>query len=552
MRERVQEWTAGAARSRDRAALAFAWSLALAHGANGSLLAASQSPATPTAPQAPVVSPPPREETPPEPTPDPEAERAFAEVIRANRARAPFSVEARVTVEAKGEGQAGRSEPVEAMLWFDPTSSPRRAVLEMRGYKVFVHKGRVDVIHASNDRDYVSIEDDGSPYYTLLTSFIDLPFPQLGLVLGDEAPEDVLPQLCSRAGWIVPTRVEMIEVSAPRAGAAPAAADGAAAPEPGPAAVPSDGEAAPGATPSSPASPASPTAPAAPASPTATASSASPPATPRMVRRLQLTSAFEHLELDVDPATSAVSAMRLRLTGGPMVATGASLDLDLDCVDAPIPADEVEGIFAFDAGERRRIDLIAALPRAQERRGGGGGGGGGAAAAPLVGTRAPDLSLMRSDDREFDLANHRGKKVVVLDFWATWCGPCRVGLPMLDSVARRLAAKGVPVEIVAVNTLEGLEGEELRTRIDEFWRDKGFSLVLAIDEKGEAADAYGVRALPTTVVIGLDGLVHWQHTGLSERWAEELEAAVEAARKPFGAERKQDADAGGEVPPGEL
>jgi len=397
--------------------------------------------------------------------PDPAAQAAFRDFVRATRARKPFEAKTTLVVEAIEGEKSSKAAPIEATMRFDPTTTPRRAVVELRGFQIFVRDGRIEVRHASNDREYVSIEDDGSPYYALLLEFMDLPYPQIALMLGEDDPDETLPQLSSRAAWIVPTGVEMIETE--------------------------------GAT----------------------------------VRRFHLTSDFERYELDVDPATQAISRARLVITGGPMVAPGASIVIDLKCTETPIPEEAVAAAFTFEKGERRRIDAVGALPRATEERTGGGGG----VETTLVGQRAPDLSLERFDDGDFDLANYRGQKVVVVDFWATWCRPCRVALPRLDAAVRRLQDRGVPVIAAAVNTLEGLNGEELRKQVGAFWREQGLSMVLVLDAEGEAATNFGVRGIPATFVIGLDGVVHWQHVGLSPNFESELEAAVEAATKPFGA-----------------
>lgn len=442
-------------------------------------------------------------------TPEPAAQRAFEALVKTTRERAPYSAQTSLVVRASEGEHSADAPPLEAKLFFDPRSTPRRAVLELRGFTVRVHEGRIDVTHASNERDYVSIEDDGSPYYTLLLSFVDLPYPQIGLVLGDDDLGDLLTQLTSRAGWIVPTKVEEVERPVNRRTSG-AADDGAA-----PRLAPADE--------SSPAVPDRPT------------------DLTRRAQRIHFTSDFEHLEIDVDPLSQAILGSRLKLTGGPMVAQGATLQVEIDCEESPLPPEDVAARFAFDPGARRRIDSIAALARVQEQQGGERRGV--VAANPgMVGRRAPDVSMERWDEGDFDLSNFRGRRVVVLDFWATWCGPCRVGLPKLDAVARRLAAKGVPLEVAAVNTMEGLEGEALRRRVDGFWRDRNFSLSLVLDEKGEAADAFGVRGLPTTVVIGSDGVVHWYQVGLSERWEEELEAVIERAQRPFGAPVAPDAD----------
>src|SRR5690606_25915604 len=87
---------------------------------------------------------------------------------------------------------------------------------------------------------------------------------------------------------------------------------------------------------------------------------------------------------------------------------------------------------------------------------------------PLSGKTAPDFSLSDVDGKTVTLASHRGKDVVVLDFWASWCPPCREGLPVVDAVAKNFA--GQPVAVYAVNIQEHKEA------VEEFVRKNNLTL----------------------------------------------------------------------------
>src|SRR5581483_922358 len=89
--------------------------------------------------------------------------------------------------------------------------------------------------------------------------------------------------------------------------------------------------------------------------------------------------------------------------------------------------------------------------------------GGQQAPSPLLGEAAPDVDLKLLDGGDFRLKEHRGGRIVMLDFWATWCGPCVQEMPILAEVAEAYKDKGVV--FCAVNMRE--KPEEIRTFLDD-------------------------------------------------------------------------------------
>lgn len=127
--------------------------------------------------------------------------------------------------------------------------------------------------------------------------------------------------------------------------------------------------------------------------------------------------------------------------------------------------------------------------------------------APAVGMDAPVLSLSLLGGGEERLEDLRGR-VVVLDFWATWCPPCVKSLPVVHRVAAELAPSGLV--LLAVNRDDGPGREE---RVKAFLERHGLGdLPVALDD-GMAAGSFGVRALPTLVIVGRDGRVQAAHVG---------------------------------------
>ncbi|QEG38549.1 redoxin domain-containing protein [Roseimaritima ulvae] len=144
---------------------------------------------------------------------------------------------------------------------------------------------------------------------------------------------------------------------------------------------------------------------------------------------------------------------------------------------------------------------------------------------PLLGQAAPAFTSTLLDGQKFDLKQHRDKQVVVLDFWATWCGPCVEALPMIAKTTGRFADQDVV--FYAVNV-----GEE-EARIREFLKQQELDPAVLMDPEGEIADAYGATAIPQTVLIGKDGRVEAVHVGFSgpEAMAKILTAELTALAK---------------------
>jgi thiol-disulfide isomerase/thioredoxin len=112
---------------------------------------------------------------------------------------------------------------------------------------------------------------------------------------------------------------------------------------------------------------------------------------------------------------------------------------------------------------------------------------------------APDFETALLDGTPLHLADRIGKDVIVLNFFATWCGPCRSEMPELERYANAHKAEGV--------LLLAIDVEEKHTVVEKFVADLRLTFPVAIDGSGDIGKAYGVSAFPTTVVIGADGRV---------------------------------------------
>jgi peroxiredoxin len=113
-----------------------------------------------------------------------------------------------------------------------------------------------------------------------------------------------------------------------------------------------------------------------------------------------------------------------------------------------------------------------------------------------AGLAAPDFSLARLDGATVKLSDYRGK-VVFLNFWATWCPPCREEMPSMNSLYRRY--KDTDLVFLAVDL------QESQNEVAAFVREAGYEFPVLLDSRGRAAALYGVQSIPSTFIIGRNG-----------------------------------------------
>jgi thiol-disulfide isomerase/thioredoxin len=139
--------------------------------------------------------------------------------------------------------------------------------------------------------------------------------------------------------------------------------------------------------------------------------------------------------------------------------------------------------------------------------------------AVAVGEAAPVLQLPGLNG-PVDLATLQGR-VVLLDFWASWCTPCKLSFPWMNALQARLGPRGL--QVVAVNL------DRQRSAADVFLRQTPAQFTVGFDPSGDSPKRFGVKAMPTSLLIGADGRVLVQHEGFRDSDRPTLEAAVEAA-----------------------
>jgi peroxiredoxin len=162
-------------------------------------------------------------------------------------------------------------------------------------------------------------------------------------------------------------------------------------------------------------------------------------------------------------------------------------------------------------------------PKVMSSDGEPGGGDHSAANSALVDKPAPDFKLELLSGKKFRLADAKGK-IVVLDFFASWCGPCLQTMPQIDKVAKEFADKDVLV--VAVNLEEGPQA------ITSMFERHKLSMPVALDEDGAVSAKYGVTSIPQTIVIDREGKVVRHYIGGSPKLGEEVTAVLQDLLKP--------------------
>ena len=161
-------------------------------------------------------------------------------------------------------------------------------------------------------------------------------------------------------------------------------------------------------------------------------------------------------------------------------------------------------------------------------------------AGKLVGKPAPPFSLNLVDGGKMNLADHKGKDIVVLDFWATWCPPCRMVMPKVVELMDKYKSKGVVFYAVDLG--------ESADKVKAFQQSANLKFACALDPDGGVGNDYSVESIPMDVIIGKDGVVQAVHVGASpdliDNMKKELDTLV-AGKSLVAPERpKQETKAG--------
>lgn len=165
-------------------------------------------------------------------------------------------------------------------------------------------------------------------------------------------------------------------------------------------------------------------------------------------------------------------------------------------------------VFVAPAGARESKNLLLELMAAGEKE-----------SSPLIGKAAPPVKLPQLDGGTFDLAQHKGKDIVLLDFWATWCGPCVAEMPVLAKVADEYRSRGV--------ILRAINLQEEPAKVKQFLAEQKLDVTVVLDANGKVSAPYDPSGIPLLVVIDKQGIVRKVHRGFNPMIADILKMELD-------------------------
>ena len=145
-----------------------------------------------------------------------------------------------------------------------------------------------------------------------------------------------------------------------------------------------------------------------------------------------------------------------------------------------------------------------------------------------VGSKAPDFILKDLDGKKVRLSDHEGQ-IVLLNFWATWCPPCRAEMPSMENLNEKMKGKDFKILAVSIDTSSS-------ERVSDFIERKGYTFDILYDPGQTVARNYLVMGIPTTYIIDKKGIIVEKSVG-AEMW--DTEERIEQMHELLGTKKEQ-------------
>jgi len=137
--------------------------------------------------------------------------------------------------------------------------------------------------------------------------------------------------------------------------------------------------------------------------------------------------------------------------------------------------------------------------------------------ALTIGQDAPDFTLKNMQGKNLNLTEQRGN-IVLINFWASWCGPCRKEMPILQKLQDKYQELGVEVW--------GINVEQENQAGKNFLADLNLSFPIFFDQTNKLSKTYQIKAMPTTVIIDRDGVVRYVYLGYQDGYEKKYAKAI--------------------------
>ena len=142
--------------------------------------------------------------------------------------------------------------------------------------------------------------------------------------------------------------------------------------------------------------------------------------------------------------------------------------------------------------------------------------------APKTPKPAPDFKLKNIQGETIQLSEFKGK-VVLINFWATWCAPCKKEMVHLDEFEKKYTDKGFSVLAISVDSQKSI------SQVRSYIRAKKYSFDVFLDPNSQVLKKLNGNLMPTDILIGQDGTILWRHNGYLPGDEKEIEAEIKAA-----------------------